>query len=192
MMTETRARPAQPEGEIPARGLGKRPAHVTRERWQRGEVEIDDHADPDRPMRDQSGVQVGFHTIRGARAAQGGHAYLRRRGSIDDAQFAAAARYVDAWHGCERSGSTLGAAGTTRLPVHQQGHPTMAMLQAAEALRQVDRSLGHAGRLIVHQVAVQGWTLGTIGGAAGEGDQVTLGRLRAALDRLVEVWGIEV
>ena len=169
----------------------KRPEFVTKARWARGDVYRDDHADPDRPLRAQDGVQTGFHTIRGARAAQGGHDYLHRRGSIDATQHAAAARYCDAWHGVERSGSTLGDIGGIRLPIHQQGCPTAAMVACAADIRVAKDSLGHGARLLVHQVAVQGWTLSIIGEAAGEGDKVTLGRLRGALDRLAEIWGIE-
>lgn len=191
-MTETRARAAQPEGEILVRG-DKRPAHVTRERWQRGEVEIDDHADPDRPMRDQAGVQVGYHTIRGARAAQGGHDYLLRRRTIDAAQHAAADRYARAWETRGgRLGCPLAGDGGGRLPPHERGHPTMAMLRAQETLDQAKRTLSQGALIIVQKVVLEGATLGAIGGAAGEGDQVAIGRLRAALDHLVEVWGIEV
>ena len=169
----------------------KRPAFVTPERWRRGEVIREDHADPDRPMRGQDGVQTGFHAIRGARAAQGGHDYLLRRGSIDNAQHRAADRYHAAWHGVERSGSALGGAGGVRLPLHQQGCPTAAMVACAADMMAAKDALGVGARILVHQVVVQGWTLGTVGGGSGENDQVTLGRLRAALDRLVEIWGIE-
>ncbi len=151
-------------------------------RLARGDVVEEFRPDPAKPQ----GAPV-----KGARASQGGHDYLRRRGSLDAAQHAAAARYADAWQGMERSGSTLGAAGSVRLPPHQQGHPTQAMVACAADVRLAVECLGPGARLLVHQVSVQGWTLGTIGGAAGEGDQVTLGRLRGALDRLAEVWGIE-
>ncbi len=171
--------------------MTKRPEHITAARWRRGEIFVEDHADPARPMRDADGVQVGYHQIRGTRAAQGGHDYLLRRGSLDAAQHMAASWFLAAWQGRERSRCALAGAGEVRTPLHQQGHPSVAMLRAAKLLREAEGALGQGAMILVHNVVVRGMTLGTIGGAAGEGDQVTLGRLRAALDRLAEVWGLE-
>lgn len=174
-----------------ARGSAKRPAHVTRERWQRGDVAVEDHADPDRPQRDQNGVQVGYHSVRGARAAQGGHDYLHRRGSIDVAQHRAASRYADAWREAGRCGCVMGGAGEVKIPPHQQGHPSFEMLRAAETLRQAEARLSRREVEMVHRVTIQEHTLGRIGGDWRESDQATLGRLRGALDRLAEMWRLE-
>lgn len=153
-------------------------------RRERGEVVTEFRPDPDNPQT---------ATVKGARAAQGGHDYLRARGSLDDAQHAAACRYSDAMHGHVRSGCHLAAAmqGAGRTPPHQQGHPSPDMVAAAALIRQADAILGPGQTALVRMVVIQGLTLGTVGGAAGEGDQVTLGRLRAALDRLAELWALE-
>lgn len=169
----------------------KRPGYVTKSRWDRGDVTMDEHADPSRPLRAADGVQVGYHPIRGVRASQGGHDYLLKRGSIDQCQYLAADRYCVGWHGANRSGSTLGELGSARVPAHQQGCPTTAMLACAADIRAATAALGQGARILVHQVVIQGWTLGAVGSGAGEGDQITLGRLRAALDRLAEIWEIE-
>lgn len=152
-------------------------------RIKRGEVVAEFRPDPAKP---------GGAPVKGARAAQGGHDYLLRRGSLDRTQHAAAVRYCDAWHGMDRSVGTLGALATPgRLPPHQQGCPTSRMVACASDIRTADAAIGQAARILVRRVVIDGQTLGTVGGAAGEGDQVTLGRLRAALDRLTEIWGIE-
>lgn len=161
---------------------------VTNARTARGDVFKAEHADPDRPLRDQDGVQTGFHSIKGMRAAQGGHDYLLRRGSIDADQHRAADRYAASWAGTVRSGSALGGIGNVRLPVHQQGCPTSAMVACAADIRMAAAALGQGARILVHQVAVQGITLAAISEASGEKGEIALGRLRAALDRLCELW----
>ena len=171
--------------------MNKRPEHITAARWRRGEVFVEDHADPARPMRDADGVQVGYHQIRGTRAAQGGHDYLLRRGSLDAVQHAAADRFLRAWEGHARLSSALANVDGVQVPPHQRGHPSMARLSHAETLRQAQAALGSGQLSLVYNVVVRGLTLGTVGGAAGETDLDTRGRLRGALDRLAEVWGIE-
>ena len=152
-------------------------------RLARGEVVAEFRADPDNPQRG---------TVKGGRAAQGGHDYLLRRGSLDAEQHRAAEFYCAAWHTVSRSGCSLPSAeSVARVAPHQQGHPSAQMVDAAGMLRLAKQALGPGALFLVQRVVVEGSTLGTIGGAAGEGDQVTLGRLRAALDRLCEVWDVE-
>ena len=153
-------------------------------RRERGEVVVEFRPDPDNPQR---------ATVKGARAAQGGHDYLRARGSLDAAQHAAAERYSTAYHGQAKSGCHLAAAmaGNVRVPPHQQGHPSAEMVDCATMIRRADLILGPGAAALVRMVVIQGMTLGTISGASGETDQSALGRLRAALDRLAEMWGIE-
>lgn len=152
-------------------------------RINRGDVVAEFRPDPDAP---------GGIVVRGARAAQGGHDYLHRRGSLDAAQHAAASRYSAAWHGAGRSGcATAGLLAAGRLAPSQRGHPTEAALGCAADIRLAHAALGPGQAALVQMVVLRGLTLGVVGGAAGEGDQVTLGRLRAALDRLAEMWGVE-
>lgn len=163
-------------------GKGKRAKQVPM-RVLRGDAVEEYRPDPANP---QGG------TVKGARAAQGGHDYLMRRGSLDAAQHAAADRYSASWHGMGRSGcAAAGLMGAGRVPPHMQGHPAQAMLACAMDVRIADRTLGNGASSLLRMVIVEGRTLGTVGGAAGEGDQVTLGRVRAALDRLAELWGLE-
>lgn len=153
-------------------------------RRERGEVVVEFRPDPDNPQR---------ATVKGARAAQGGHDYLRARGSLDAAQHAAAERYSAAYHGQAKSGCHLAAAmdGNVRVPPHQQGHPSADMLDCAEMIRRADYILGEGMTHIVRLVVIKGSALKIAGEAAGETDQIALGRLRGALDRLAEMWGIE-
>jgi hypothetical protein len=149
----------------------------------RGEVIAEFRADPDKPQ----GTPV-----RGGRAAQGGHDYLFRRGSLDTAQHRAAELYCAAWHAVGASQCSLPSAeATSRRAPHEQSVIAHRKLAAAMTLRCAKAVLGPAAVFLVQRVTIRGDTLGTIGGAAGEGDQVTLGRLRAALDRLCEEWEIE-
>lgn len=152
-------------------------------RRERGDVVVEFRPDPDNPQRG---------TVKGARASQGGHDYLWRRGSIDDTQHEAAVRYSDAYHGQVKSGCQLAAAmdGGIRLPPHQQGHPSEGMVDNASTIRQADFILGRDASALVQMVVIEGMPLFTIGEAAGEHDRIALGRLRGALDRLAELWDL--
>jgi len=172
-------------------GSGKRqslPASVSPSRFARGDVELDQpHADPDREMRDQQGVVIGFHEIRTARV-RSGHGYLLSRGVISAAHWATAERYlavVAAMGGVRDGDWSLG----TRTPPHQQGHPSAAMVDATTAMRVAIDRVGKGPMGIVGAICIDGATIGGLSILLGEPDKVTIGRLRAALERLAEVWG---
>lgn len=181
------------------RGGGKRssqsvtttlPPSVSQTRVARGDIELDQpHADPDRPLLDQGGVAIGFHEIRTARV-RSGHGYLLARGAIGRDHWEAAERYlaVVAAMGGVRDGDW---GSGVRLPPHQQGHPSEAMVDAHSAMRLAIERVGKGPMGIIGAVCLDGATLAGLAILLDEPAQQTLGRLKAALERLREVWGMD-
>ncbi len=109
-----------------------------------------DRPDPDRPMRDARGVQVGWHQTIGARAYVAYEAL-----PLTSGQLAAARRIHDA---CEALAGAreFNGGGLGGRAFWQVGGPTAMQVQAATDLRDVARVLGRAHERAVLLLVVDG------------------------------------
>jgi hypothetical protein len=165
-------------------------ASISPTRYARGDVELNvPHADPDRPLVDQGGLAVGFHEIRTARV-RSGPAYLLSRGTINRDHYEAAERYfaVVVAAGGIRDGEW---GSGIRVPPHQQGHPTQAIVDAQGLLRVAIDRVGKGPMGVIGAVCLDGATMAGLSILMDEPEKHTIGRLKAALERLREVWGMD-
>lgn len=152
-----------------------------------GDVELNTtRPDPDRPLRGHRGVQIGYHSTTGARV-RSGHDYLLARGTITPEQHSTAERYLTL---AERADGAreFASDGAGRLPPHRQGSPSEAQVNAASELRSAAAAIGGVGAFVVRGIVVEGSTLGRLSRIFAEDEKSIVGRLRAALDRLAELW----
>jgi hypothetical protein len=183
-------------GEV-VRTRGKRqpapaplPASVSPTRYARDDIELDQpHADPERELLDQQGLVIGFHEIRTARV-RSGPAYLLARGTIGREHFEAAERYLDvvAAMGGVRDGEW---GSGIRVPAHQQGHPSQAIVDAHSAMRVAVDRVGKGPMGLIGAMCIDGATMANLSLLMDEPEKHTIGRLKAALERLREVWGMD-
>jgi len=165
-------------------------ASISPTRYARGDVELNvSHADPDRPLVDQGGLAIGFHEIRTARV-RSGPAYLLSRGTINRDHYEAAERYfaVVVAAGGIRDGEW---GSGIRVPPHQQGHPTQAIVDAQGLLRVAIDRVGKGPMGVIGAVCLDGATMAGLSILMDEPEKHTIGRLKAALERLREVWGMD-
>lgn len=165
-------------------------ASISPTRYARGDVELNvPHADPDRPLVDQGGVTIGFHEICGPRV-RSGPAYLLSRGTINRDHYEAAERYfaVVVAAGGIRDGEW---GSGIRVPPHQQGHPTQAIVDAQGLLRVAIDRVGKGPMGVIGAVCLDGATMAGLSILMDEPEKHTIGRLKAALERLREVWGMD-
>lgn len=152
-----------------------------------GNIELgQQRPDPDRPMLDQDGIQIGYHLTAGARV-RSGYDYLHRTGAITTEQRDIAERYVltvERFHGA-RDGATPGAG---RLAAWQTAGPSEAQVNAASDLRRAVNGVGNGAVQLIGAVMLDGLSLTQVARIYGEDQKSVAGRLRAALDRLMEVW----
>lgn len=165
------------------------PPSISPVRFRRGDVELDQpHADPEREQRNHAGQVVGYHEIRTARV-RSGHGFLFARGTIERDHWLVGERFVEVTAASQgvREGEWIAAG---RLSPHQQGHPCTAMVEALTLLRRADAQVGKPAMAIVAAVCRDGVTLSDLAAVRGEPDRQIVGRLKAALERLGEVWGM--
>lgn len=166
------------------------PPSVSPTRYARDDIELDQpHADPDRPLRDQAGVTIGFHEVRTARV-RSGPAYLLARGTIGKEHWEAAERYLAVVAAAAGSRDREFGSGV-RVPPHQQGHSTQAMLDAGKLLRLAVEMVGKGPMGVIGAVCIDGATMAGLSILMDEPEKHTIGRLKAALERLREVWGMD-
>lgn len=136
------------------------------------EVLAMDRPDPDRPMRDANGVQIGWHETKGARVRV---AYEHL--GLTDPQFRAAKRIHDA---CEAitGAREFNGGGLGGRAFWQVGGPSAVMVDAAADLRAVAAILGRA-----HERAV---LLLVVNGTVGDLDV-----LRGALATMAAYWQLD-
>jgi hypothetical protein len=142
-------------------------------------VEVLDVADPAAPMA----------TIRRARV-KCGYDTLWRRGGLTDAEREAADRFA---HTCDlaagaRDRPAAGMAGH-REPWNQ-GHPAQTTLRATTSLRGVQVALGNDANALLLLYVRDNLPAGEIAARRKEREDCTLGRIKAALTRLSEHWGM--
>ena len=156
------------------------PDYGTPERWARGDVERVCRPDPDAPHRTVSGARVVARYVE-----------AWRRGQITDAEREAADRWdvLTARAGGASSCSTLARGEVRDAPWRRT--PPDAQLAAIAQLRHAREIVGRdAAELldawIVHHVHVM-----NLGKQRGQNPKQVMGRIRAGLTRLVELWRIE-
>jgi hypothetical protein len=167
MSTTTRRRRGRPEtpARLPEYG-------TTKAQRDNGRVVVGvERPDPDRPMRDGLGVQIGYHQTVGARAFVAYEAMHLSR-----PQLAAARRIHDA---CEAitGAREFNGGGLGGRAFWQVGGPSAVMVQAAADLRAVNMVLGRA-----HERAV---LLLVVDGVAAD-----LRAARAGLEEMAAFWGV--
>lgn len=161
-------------------------------RYRRGDVVVDRKAaDLDQPNR----------TISRPMAVTA-YLYLAERGSITVEQRAAAERYLElreiesgaSWQNGERLGSSL--------PAWQRTNATETQMQAVAKLRAAHLAIGKRDRVILNQLLVENLNATAIGHRCSRIDPLTrtrkpvdykvvIGWISAALERLVEHWGLD-
>lgn len=166
------------------------PPSISPTRFARGDIELNvPHADPDRPLVDQGGVTIGFHEICGPRV-RSGPAYLLARGTINRDHYEAAERYFAVAVAARGIRDGEWASGI-RVPPHQQGHPTQAIVDAQGLLRVAIDRVGKGAMGVIGAVCLDGATMAGLSILMDEPEKHTIGRLKAALERLREVWGMD-
>lgn len=166
------------------------PPYLSPFRYAHGDIELDvPHADPKREMKDQRGVTIGHHEVRTPRARSGPD-YLLAKGTIGRDHWDTAQRYmaVVAAMGGVRDGEW---GSGVRIPPHQQGHPSEAMVDAHTAMRAAIDMVGKGPMGIIGAVCLDGATMAGLAILMDEPEKQTIGRLKAALERLAEVWGMD-
>lgn len=166
------------------------PPYLSQFRYAHGDIELDvPHADPARELKDQKGVTIGYHLVNTARTRSGPD-YLLAKGTIGPHHCDTAHRYlaVVAAMGGVRDGEWgIGV----RIPPHQQGHPSEAMVNAHTAMRLAIDMVGKTAMGIIGAVCLDGATMAGLEILMDEPEGAMKGRLRAALERLAEVWGTD-
>lgn len=110
--------------------------------------------DPDRPMRDDAGVQVGFHMTVGARAYVR-YEHWHSQGLLTDPEREAADRIALAAEAM--TGATCGEGGGLKGKAFWQvGGPSARMVQAAADMRCLDVVLGMSLGITVVRCVVMG------------------------------------
>lgn len=155
---------------------------IPAQRLKRGDLELAWRPDPERSPHSPG----GYPLVAGYRA-RGGADYLLARRVISRAHFNTAQAFLDvaqALQGARDGDDDV----PVRLPLHQRGHPAEAALEAAERLRIAVDRVGKGPMGIIGAVVLDNATLGNLGVLYGEPEKAMGGRLRAALERLAEVW----
>ena len=155
------------------------PDYGTPERWARGDVERVCRPDPDAPHRTVSGARVVARYVE-----------AWRRGQITDAEREAADRWdvLTARAGGASSCSTLARGGVRDAPWRRT--PPEAQLAAITQLRHAREVVGRDAADLLDAWVVHGVCVAALAGQRGENAHHVMGRIRAALVRLVELWGI--
>jgi hypothetical protein len=149
------------------------------ERWARGEVERVYRPDPDAPHRTVSGARVVERYVE-----------AWRRGQITDAEREAA----DKW-------AVLTARAVGGIPCYDatgggvrvapwQRTPPEAQVVAIAQLRRAREIVGRDGAALLDSWIFGNVCVTVLGEQRGESRHQVMGRLRAALGRLAEFWGI--
>ena len=132
--------------------------------------------DPDRPMRDQAGVQVGYHTTTGARAFVA-YEQLHSQGLLSDPEREAADRVLVAAEAV--TGAKHGDGGGLRGRAFWEcGGVSPRMVQAAADLRAVGEVLDRA-------------TADAVLGLVCNGSPLFHERARMGLAAMARHWGME-
>ncbi|RVT95237.1 hypothetical protein EOD42_16765 [Rhodovarius crocodyli] len=161
--------------------------HGPRVQHQTGKLEVVEAPDPDRPA----------HNVRRARRVYHYHAAWQR-GSLTDAEREAADRYAITCEMEEGARDKPTGGPPVRVPPWMQGQPLMTQVQAVTSLRFAHHAVGKDGAALLRLYVRDNLSAEVIAsrrGLDGEGRQretkdVTMGRIRAALGRLAEHWGM--
>lgn len=115
---------------------------------------------------------------------------LHARGGLTDGEYMAAdyyAQLLEREAGCrDRPVVPIG-----RRDPWMQGHPVETQVQAAAKLRTAHEAVGHFGRALLRRFVGENQPVTEIARLMSMNEQQCLGRLRASLTRLAEIWGME-
>jgi len=149
------------------------------ERWARGDVERVCRPDPDDPRRTVSGARVVARYVE-----------AWRRGQITDEEREAADRWdvLTARANGISTGSAVAGSEVRAAPWLRT--PPEAQLAAITQLRHAREIVGRDAAALLDAWVVLNVSVTTVSEQRGEGREQVMGRLRAGLARLVELWGI--
>ena len=150
------------------------------ERWAHGDVESVCRPDPDDPRRTVSGARVVARYVE-----------AWRRGQITDAEREAADRWdvLTARAGGASSCSTVAHGEVRDAPWRRT--PPEAQLAAITQLRHAREIVGRDAAELLDAWIVHHAHVTTLGKQRGQNPKQVMGRIRAGLTRLVELWRIE-
>jgi len=162
-----------------ADALAAAPDYGPPERWARGDVERVCRPDPDDPRRTVSGARVVARYVE-----------AWRRGHITDEEREAADRWGVL---TERASGARACYDVARGEVRDapwRRTPPEAQLAAIAQLRHAREVIGRDAAGMLDAWVVRGVCVAALAGQRGENAHQVMGRIRAALVRLVELWGI--
>jgi hypothetical protein len=170
---------AAKKGSSPNDASATVPDYGPPERWARGDLERVCRPDPDAPHR----------TVAGARVVAR-HVEAWRRGQITDAEREAADRWdvLTARSGGSPSCYVLAREGGKDAPWRRT--PPEAQLAAITQLRHAREIVGRDSAALLDAWIVGGAFVTALAEQRGENPRAIMGRIRAGLSRLVELWGI--
>jgi len=149
------------------------------ERWARGNVERVFRPDPDAPHRTVSGARVVAR-----------HVEAWRRGQIGDAEREAADKWDVLTARAEGGGSCSAVTGNGVRSAPWRRTPPEAQLAAITQLRHAREIVGQDAADLLDAWIVHHASVMALAAQRAESRHQVMGRLRAALARLVELWRI--
>lgn len=115
---------------------------------------------------------------------------LHARGGLTDAEREAADLYAVLLE--QESGARdRPTVSTGRTPPWLQGHPAEMQVRAAAKLRTAHEAIGHHARALLRRFVGENQPINIIAGQMKMDEKQCMGRTRAALTRLAELWGME-
>jgi hypothetical protein len=142
-----------------------------------GRLEVVDAADPDSPARTIRRARVTCH-----------YDTAWRKGQISDAEREAADRYAIT---CDRfAGAKERHDGPVSTSRAWERTPPMTALQASASLTEAHKAVGMDGAALLAKYVRDNLTAEAIAQRRNEDRKLTMGRIRAALCRLAEHWGM--
>ena len=142
-------------------------------------VEVLAVADPAAPMATIRRARVRFH-----------YDTLHRRGGLTDAEREAADRFGKTCEAFEGARDRPAPGMPVHREPHQQGHPTLSQVQAAASLRAVQAAVGNDANALLLLYVRDNLPASEVAQRRREREDCTVGRIKAALTRLAEHWGM--
>lgn len=142
-------------------------------------VEVAAVADPDNPNRTIWRAQKKSH-----------YNTLWKRGGLSDAEREAADRFGKTCEAFEGARDRPAPGMPVHREPHQQGHPTLSQVQAAASLRAVQAAVGNDANALLLLYVRDNKPASEIAERRREREDTTVGRIKAALTRLAEHWGM--
>lgn len=142
-----------------------------------GRVEVVNAADPDNPSRTIRRGRVVCH-----------YDTAWRKGHISDAEREAADRYAQTQERLE--GARERHEGPSAQSRAWERTPALTAMQASASITAAHQAIGNDGAALLIMYVKHNWTSESIAARRHEDRKLTMGRIRAALCRLAEHWGM--